>query len=84
MKIFFNWIPRKWKGIYLIWFTIHFILLLYSGNIFKHFNKRFFPFNGFWYWGDLVYDYSEFLVYTIVPILIALIIYYLKPPKVLK
>lgn len=85
MKNFLNWIPWKWKGIYLIWFTIHFILILISGNAFEH-DTDFIPFNVFWGYRDTVYgyDYSEFLVYTIAPILIVLIIYYLKPPKEIK
>ena len=77
MKNFFNQISRVWKGIYLIWFSIHLIILMIKR---PHLNEKFYfyPFDGF----DIRdYDSSEFLVYTFVTILIVLIIYYLKPQK---
>jgi len=98
MKNFFNSIPRKWKGIYLIWFSIQFILLMVSGHFFT-LGEYFYPFYtdiGWLYsYSDKVnvpgldftnihiYDLSEFFVYTLFPILIVLIIYYLKPDNLL-
>ena len=65
MKNFFNQIPRVWKGGYLIWLSFHFAFLLFSKSIFRYY-----------YYGT-----REFIFYAVIPILIALIIYYLKPNK---
>jgi hypothetical protein len=67
------------KGIYLLWVSIHITLWLVSGNFFSKTTyeaKSFFPFHT--NWSDLgfdnwkVYDISELLVYTLVP----LVLYY--------
>ena len=84
MRKFFQSIPNKIKAIYLIWFLIHFILYLISGNGFTHYNSVFFPlkesYDGFFgypssYFDLSNYDYSEFLVYILSPIFIYAIIY---------
>ncbi len=99
MKRFLNWIPRKWKGYYLIWFSLHFILFMVGGAEFV-FGKFFYPFytkeylyfsptfrkewqnvRGFDLTNIGSYDLSELFVYTLTPVLIALILFYLKPEK---
>ncbi|MFC1784849.1 hypothetical protein ACFL0J_04385 [Candidatus Neomarinimicrobiota bacterium] len=64
------------KGIYLLWITINFFLLIISGNITDLFifgrgysaDKYFFPFDSI----DIEnsYDLTEFLLYTALPILV--------------
>lgn len=92
MKNFFNQIPRLWKGVYLIWFSLHFILSILQMDFFR-LKSNFYPLISYYdaskgesgtymdIFNSRFYDYSEFLIYTFVPILIALIIYYLKPTK---
>ncbi len=85
-----NWISIKWRIVYLIWFVTQGLLLLFSkGGIILSKNihtstisiEGFFPFNA---WGDFefnvaYYDSSEFIIYTLVPILILLAINFLRP-----
>ena len=73
MKNFFADIPNKWKAVYLGWVFLNFILLITTKKPFR-FNKDFYPFD----WRGLrfdssVYDYSEFLIYSLSPIVIYLI-----------
>ncbi|MCB0513585.1 MAG: hypothetical protein KDC60_04060 [Bacteroidetes bacterium] len=51
---------------YLIWFFIHFILLMSGNN-----GGVFYPFDGFKYVGD--YGFFEFAVYLMLPILVFII-----------
>lgn len=64
-------ISNRFKAIYLIWVFIHFVLFLLSGSLSRSrsFDSAFYPF----YFGSLefrlnVYDYSEFILYSITPI----------------
>ena len=57
---------NKEKGNYLIWVTVNFVVLLALGNL-SFGNGCFYPFCGLDYIES--YDISEFLVYTIAPIL---------------
>lgn len=82
MKEFIRQLSSKVKSIYLIWILIHLIFLFALGNGLLHFtytgifsfyyNEAFYPFAGlhnrvF----DLdTYDYTEFIVYLVSPIII--------------
>jgi hypothetical protein len=75
MRDFFNKLSNKFKSVYIIWILINFILLMLSGGIITSgFNAPivinqsfdFFPF-GRSFIDISDYDYTEFLVYTIVP-----------------
>jgi len=80
---FLKIVPNKVKALYLLWFTIHFTLYLLSGNIFR-IEYDFFPFVKY-NWDNIsatyllfnigVYDYSEFFIYMLTPILIYRIIF---------
>ena len=65
-------VSSKKKALYLAWVTIHFLLFLFSGNFISEFESDFYPF-GFLnnrrtqIWD---YDYSEFLFYTTIPIIL--------------
>jgi hypothetical protein len=67
---FLNYIdtnPQKTKALYLVWVLVHFILFLTSGNFISQYKDDFYPFIG--YRVDLSdYDYSEFMVYAIIPL----------------
>ncbi|MCE1166560.1 MAG: zinc ribbon domain-containing protein [Sphingobacteriia bacterium] len=77
---------KKAMGWYLAWILLHLsLLLIFSGGAFKSENSNggfndFWPFDGFsryYYWGDkfaYYYDITEFLVYTIFPLAILVII----------
>lgn len=74
--------PRFLKGLYLMWFASHSVLLILSGNI----SRSKFYFYPHYLYGNFQFDISyynfpSFLIYTIIPILIALTIYYLLPQK---
>lgn len=58
-------------GNYLIWVAVNIIVLLILGRL-KFGSRDFYPFGGFDNIDD--YDLSEFLVYTIVPLLFILAI----------
>lgn len=84
MMALFTSISNRMKAIYLIWFTVHFILFISSGNIFSYCSD-FYPYTAGYYSytssmrGGLtfilrVYDYSEFLIYIFTPILFYMII----------
>lgn len=94
MKRFFDWIPNKWKGIYIIWLTIHSIIILLitdsraDRQIWVDLTNYFLPSikddPPFVNWDSFnieYYDITEFLIYTIVPILIALVIYFFKQDR---
>jgi hypothetical protein len=74
MKEFLKTIPNKTRSIYLLWVTFHFCLLLLSGNVFRY-HYLFWPYafnNSGWKLFELglSYDYSEFFIYTFVPIVL--------------
>ena len=73
MKKFLASIPNRLKAIYLIWVGVNFIFLLASGNVFRH-KDWFYPigWRGLRFDAIQNYDYSEFLIYIIIP----LILYY--------
>lgn len=93
MKKFFNWITNKWKATYLIWVLLHFVLFFFAAHPFSRVtgrlyarsragNVEFFPFGrslgtlkDTWYYQ---YDYTEFIFYLIVPIIIAMIVYFFR------
>ena len=90
MKNFLSSIPNRIKAIYIVWAFIHFILLLFSGNFFhynKYFfpigsnsfqSKRLYPTDaGYKHVIEFTlskYDYTEFLIYILTPIVIYSII----------
>lgn len=61
---------RKLIGGYLLWFTLHLTLLVVSVGSRDWLNKRWVQ--QFWPFGEkkliLTYDFSEFIVYIIVPV----------------
>ncbi|MFC1527541.1 hypothetical protein ACFL5D_02195 [Candidatus Neomarinimicrobiota bacterium] len=57
---------NRTKGVYLIWFSVIFILYLVAGNYGLEYTEELYPFS----FGPFVldgYDLSEFLIYSIVP-----------------
>lgn len=76
MKEFFESISSKLIGVYILWITIHFILLVvdrkyeYANNYFIPFSKQDENFTSY-------YDLSEFTVYTLVPIFLYLSYYFI-------
>ena len=89
MKNFFASIPNRLKAVYLVWVFVHFVLLLigslltyskyfypFSSN-YKGYVKD--PFYRTIYKTEItfnykVYDYSEFLIYTLTPIVVYFVI----------
>lgn len=73
---------KRYLAIYLSWVVLNFVLLCF-GNI-DEFGTSFWPFNGDkidrWGYGD-GYDWFEFFVYTIGPIVIGIIIKLFKDSK---
>lgn len=74
---------KRYLAIYLSWVVLNFVLLCF-GNI-DEFGTSFWPFNGdeindSWGYGD-GYDWFEFFVYTIGPIVIGIIIKLFKDSK---
>jgi len=76
MKEFIQQLSNKFKSAYLIWIIFNFTLLMLGGGIFSTYNGGgiFRYYNDFFPFGSRFrlynYDYTEFLVYTIVPIFI--------------
>jgi hypothetical protein len=72
MKKFLASIPNRWKVVYLVWFLINLILLFISEKPFSQDGNPY-PFNGYWrtYYD---YNYTEFIFYLIVPIVIYFVI----------
>lgn len=68
MKLYFQSIPDKIKSIYILWISINFVLLMLEGGVLNY-DSTFFPF-GFHFFDFDYYDYTEFIVYTVVPILL--------------
>ena len=63
---------------YLLWVITQMVMLMIGGNIhYRYFGRGFFPWDGE-HW-DYSYDLSEFLFYTIVPVLIYKAIVLLRP-----
>ncbi len=58
---------KKQLGFYLAWVTLNFLFLLIAGKL-RYSTSEFYPFDGFGYTSD--YDITDFLVYTVSPILI--------------
>lgn len=82
MKKFSNAIPKPWIGIYVLWFAVHFALLLLLDKTFTY-KKEFWPFEPSSFYAPFLlvnsYDYTEFLFYLVLPILLLIGIYLLKP-----
>lgn len=92
MKKFLSSITNKIKSTYLTWVIIHFFIYVISGN-FLIFNSRFmesrtaisylFPdCEGQTKFDIEYYDYSDFLFYLIIPILLYFVYYYWKKPDI--
>ena len=67
-------------GVYIIWVIIHIVLFATSGNYWTDdfYPIRYYEFN----FGETqTYDYSEFLTYTIIPVLLFLAYKLLRPNK---
>lgn len=72
-KTFGSNISKKTIGYYLIWVLAHFVILLVNGD-FKY-DEDFWPITDF----DIYfYDFSEFIIYTIVPLLLIYAISFFK------
>lgn len=65
-------LSKKVVGIYLIWFLLHLILLLVNWNGNSSAGERLWPFSKHSNLDD--YDFTEFLLYTIVPLIFLVII----------
>jgi hypothetical protein len=69
---------KKTMGYYLAWVLIHLgLLLIGSAGMFDGDNMgatKFWPFGGYYYLGVRHYDITEFLVYTIFPLAILVIL----------
>lgn len=74
MKSILSKVPRVILAIYLLWIILH-LYLFSSSDLFDH-DRDFYPFDGF---RTSDYDYTEFLVYLIVPILLYIAFYLIKP-----
>jgi len=66
---------NKVIAIYLIWVLIHFLLFLFrTSYAISYGPPRFYPFTKIYHWDTFFdynfYDYTEFMVYSIAPILI--------------
>ncbi len=68
--------------LYLFWFLIHFIILLVNWNNWREQTSEFWPFNDYQIMG--YYDLTEFIAYTITPIIVFMIIFLLKSDNKLK
>lgn len=68
--------PKKaWLATYLIWVGIHFVLLFWGAKRWEPYNEDFLGLNhDIWPFGNTTlrsdYDFSEFIVYTIVPLIV--------------
>ncbi|WP_276979157.1 zinc ribbon domain-containing protein [Flavobacterium filum] len=72
-------ISKQVVGYYLVWFLLHLILLLVNWKASDYANERFWPFSER---SKLEhYDFSEFLLYTLVPLIILVIVNLFKDPK---
>lgn len=72
-------ISKQVVGYYLVWFLLHLILLLVNWKASDYANERFWPFSER---SELEhYDFSEFLLYTLVPLIILVIVNLFKDPK---
>jgi hypothetical protein len=77
--IFGSNISKQVVGFYLIWFLLHLILLLTNWKASRSANDYFWPFSKR---SDLEdYDFSEFILYTLVPLIILVIVNLFKDPK---
>lgn len=72
-------ISKQVVGYYLVWFLLHLILLLINWKASDYANEIFWPFSE----GSELenYDFSEFLLYTLVPLIILVIVNLFKDPK---
>lgn len=72
-------ISKQVVGYYLVWFLLHLILLLVNWKASDYANERFWPFSER---SKLEhYDFSEFLLYTLVPLIILVIVNLFRDPK---
>lgn len=72
-KIYTFFFSNTMISLFLIWVIFHFTLFLSSGNLKNHypFNVNFFPFDQRQLEFNIdVYDYSEFIIYTLTPLFI--------------
>ena len=71
-------------GLYLLWIGLHFTLLMLLENTFQY-KSGFWPFVCVAYYSSdkpiYSYDYTEFIFYTILPVIIYIAIYYFKKNK---
>ena len=72
-------LSKKLIGLYLLWILLHLVLLLTNWNNSSYASKAIWPFSNNSRIED--YDFTEFLLYTIVPIFILIIINLFKEPK---
>lgn len=81
MRSFISSIPNKIKALYLLWSLIHSVFFL-IGGIFFEYNREFWPFEYNWiekvntitFNPYHIYDFSELLIYVLVPIVIYTVI----------
>ena len=72
---------KKLIGVYLLWFTSHFIILILSinENSSKRWQQEFWPFTE----GEILktYNITEFIIYLIIPLALIISINLIFPPK---
>ena len=59
-------ITNKIVGIYIVWVTLNFLIALFTEQSFFEYDEDFAPFSR----GFIDYDFSEFVFYTIIPVLL--------------
>jgi hypothetical protein len=79
IKTYFKSIPNKVLAGYIIWIFINFYLLLrgFVGETLYYKTNNFYPFEG----GSDYYDLTEFVIYAVAPIVVAIVFYYWKKPN---
>jgi hypothetical protein len=84
MKSFLHSIPNKFKAIYILWFFLNILLLVFGISYSSANENMFYPFDRYTKliinFNVAVYDISEFIIYTMSPIVLYLV-YYLWTKK---
>ncbi len=84
MKDMLRKIIHSLMGLYLLWVATHLTLLISLGKTFQY-KREFWPFVCVAYYSSdkpiYSYDYTEFLIYTILPVIIYIAIHNFKKNK---
>ena len=81
MKDMLRKIIHSLMGLYLLWVATHLTLLISLGKTFQY-KREFWPFVCVAYYSSdkpiYSYDYTEFLIYIILPVIVYIAIYHFK------